>query len=118
MAAAPAAPAEPPADGPLRDRWTFEQSTSEVYLKLRGLPAATKAKDVKIKSLAKTLSVAVHGEAVLENAALHLPCVSDETDFDVQDAPGRQSRTLTVTLMKVNSLPTAPPWPALLMSVS
>jgi hypothetical protein len=102
-----------PLDSPLRDRWTFGQTPSEVLLTLGGLPLQTKAKDVKLNSKARTLSLSVHGEVVLEDARLHAMVVSDETDFDLQDGPGRQSRVLTVTLLKVG-IPGVSLWPSLL----
>lgn len=110
----PATPAELPVEGPLCARWTFDQTVEEVMLHIRGLPMSTTAKDVKLKSLAKTLSLTVSGEVVLDNAALHSYVVSDESDFNLQDAPGRQSRTLTVILFKANGMPSAPQWPSLL----
>ena len=54
------------------------------------------------------------GEAVLDAAPLFAPVVSDDSDFDLQDAPGRASRVLTVTLPKVNGHAAAAPWPSLL----
>ena len=113
-AAAPAPPPEQPADEPMRDRWAFEQTTTEVQLVLRGLPMSTKAKDVKLKSLARSLSLTVSGEVVLDDARLHQTVMSNETEFDLQDAPGRQSRVLTVTMLKAIGLSNTPPWPDLL----
>lgn len=121
-AAAPAAPAPPtpapPADQPetvvpARDRWHFEQSAAEARIVLRGLPMGIKAKDVTLRCLAMTISLAVKGEVVLSDAKLHAMVVSDDAEFDLQDAPGRQSRVLTVTLPKANNLTTVM-WPALL----
>lgn len=119
MAPAPAASKPPesvdmPMEGPLCERWTFDQTVEEVMLHICGLPMSTKAKDVKLQSKAKTLSLTVSGEVVLEDAALHNMVVSDESDFNLQDAPGRQSRTLTVILFKANGMPSAPQWPSLL----
>lgn len=105
-----------PTSGPLSERWTFEQTPTEAALILRGLPPGTKAKDVKLKSAAKTLSLSVGSEVVLDAAKLHLPCVPDESEFQLHAAPDGQSRTLSVSLTKLR-LPNAPPWPSLLETV-
>ena len=84
---------------------------------LRGLPMGIKAKDVTLRCLAMTISLAVKGEVVLSDAKLHAMVVSDDAEFDLQDAPGRQSRTLSVILTKI-SLPGSPPWPSLLETVA
>jgi hypothetical protein len=114
-AAAAPAPEAPDSSGiPASQRYTWEQDTTEVRICLRGLAPGTKAKDVKLKALAKSVSLSVNGEVVLDAAQLYLPVISADADFDLQDAPGRASRVLTVMLPKVNQHPTAEPWAELL----
>ena len=116
-AAAPAATvladAEPPSDVPARERYSWDQSSHELYIRLRGLPPHTKSKDVKLDARAKTISLSVNGEDVLKAAPLARLIVSDESDFELQDAPCRSSRILTVTLTKV-VMGSGVTWPALL----
>lgn len=94
----------------LYDRYTWDQTSHEVHVHIKNLPIETKAKDVMMKSLARSLLVAVDEEVAVEGELFAL-VVSEESEFDLQDAPGRKSRVLTITLLKANDM--AAPWPSL-----
>lgn len=113
-AAAAPPPEEPDTSGtPLSQRYTWEQDATEVRIILRCLPMSTKAKDIKLGGNAFKTFLSVNGEVVLDHAPLHSPVISDDNDFNLEDAPGRQSRVLTVMLPKVNQTLVGP-WPQLL----
>ena len=94
------ADAAPQLSTPLCERYTWAQSPGEVYVEVAGLPPTVKARDVKVQPKPERISLTVAGECVLMNATLHAPIKADEADWDLQDAPGGQSRVLTVTLPK------------------
>lgn len=121
-AAPPAAappPAAPPAEEPITDvpaseRWTWEQDTTEVRVLLRGLPMATKPKDVKYTAKMTSVTLSVHGEVVLDKAELDRKIISDDVDFELTNAKGSKSRILTLMLPKIDNHPGSKPWEFLL----
>ena len=109
---------------PMRERWTFEQTATEARLVLRRLPMDLKARDVKMQCAPSALSLSVRGEEVLKQAKLHAPIEADESEFQLDDTPCKQSRVLTVSLPKAGAAPSyatgreeaGPPWPSLVSS--
>ena len=93
-------------------RWG--QNESELTIKVAGLPAGLKGKDVSLTTTSKSIKLLVQGAPVCVGS-LYLPILSDESTFVVEDdkESGGSTRLLIVTLTKRDKTGGKAHWPCI-----
>ena len=94
-------------------RWG--QNEAELTIKVAGLPAGLKGRDISLMTTSKSIKLLVQ-EAPVCVGLLYLPILSDESTFVVEDEKesGGRTRLLTVTLTKRDKTGGKTHWPCII----